>query len=72
MHAPEREREKKKRLLFLIDWEDGVFGLLILCHLSKTCVQVMCYKFLSNITTELTSTHQGIKCNKYQSLECKV
>ena len=71
-YARTRERERKKRLLFLIDWEDGVFGLLTLCHLSKTCVQVMCYKFLSNITMELTTTRQGTKCNKCQSLECKV
>ena len=47
-YARTREREREKRLLFLIDWEDGVFGLLTLCHLSKTCIQVMCYKFLSN------------------------
>ena len=51
MYAPptrERERERagqklkrKAFVLFLIDWEEGGFGILILCHLNKTHIQVM-------------------------------
>ena len=39
---------------FVLNWlEKGSFGLLILCHLSKTHMQFMCYKFLSNIIIQL-------------------
>ena len=51
---------------FVLNWlEKGGFGLLTLCHLSKTHMQFMCYKFISNITVKLTL---NTKCNKGHNL----
>ena len=44
-----RERWKK---MFLIDWEEGFFGLLYLSHLNKSHVKVTCFIFPSNLTVK--------------------
>ena len=43
--------EKK---MFLIDWEEGFFGLLHLSHLNKSHVKVTCFTFPSNLMVKLT------------------
>ena len=45
----------KKKVLFLIDWEDEFFGLLCFSYLSNTHVQVTCFIFPSNLTVKLMS-----------------
>ena len=36
-------REIWEKKIFLIDWEEGSFGLLILCHLSNACASYVFY-----------------------------
>ena len=68
---PERERKreswvKNNERKFFLNWlEKGGFGLLTLCHLSKTHMQFMCYKFQSNIKVKLM---HSAKCNKSHNL----
>ena len=51
---------------FVLNWlEKGGFGLLTLFHLSKTHMQFMYYKFLSNIIVKLI---HSAKCNKSHNL----
>ena len=55
MRERERERELDNKTIVFNWLERGVFGLLSLCHLNNTHMQVTCFIFPSNLTVKLTS-----------------